>query len=341
MTLLEDLTVCDGRLLPTDHRGNDVRGSIVGGHRLLDADEPADTQRGHAVQHLLLDSLSSIATPDSSAVEHLLPADQEPPGTQGQRVGGEPSCTRSAIDAPTPSDLPPIACTTYDRDGWMRLRLAAEGFHNAQQARIRENNRLRVGWKEDAYPPELVAIHQPMLDAYAAAEKAAKKALLDTYRKVVPPSIRTWQSESPGIGDHMLARLLGIIGDPIIKVPHMWVGEGADRVLLEADPEWRTVSQLWSYCGHGDPTRRRTKGMTADEAFALGSPQAKAAVWGIVTAVIKTNRGPYRAEYDAAKERYADREDWTPGHRNGAAIRLAGKVILRDLWRVRHAEVTS
>jgi hypothetical protein len=209
------------------------------------------------------------------------------------------------------------------------------------ETRKRERNRLRVDWKEGGYPPEMVALYLPTLDAIDGVEKASRRALILTYRQTVPASIRDWQQQSHGIGDHTLARLLGIIGDPIIKVPHRWEGEGSDRVLLVADPEWRTVSDLWSYCGHGDPNRRKRKGMTPAEVFALGSSDAKSIVWNIACGVIKANKGTYRDTYDAARAKYAERPDWTPGHQHAAAIRLVGKTILKDLWRVRHAEVTS
>jgi hypothetical protein len=110
--------------------------------------------------------------------------------------------------------------------------------------------------------------------------------------------------------------------------------------VLVADPPFeRSVSQLWSYCGHGDPTRRRRKGMTADDAAAMGNPALKTAVWQIAVACTKqvgtarSRRSPYRDVYDVARLTYADR-DWTDAHRHAAALRKVGKEILRDLWKV-------
>ena len=104
----------------------------------------------------------------------------------------------------------------------------------------------------------------------------------------------------------------------------------------------RSVSQLWSYCGHGDPARKRRAGMTAEEAAAMGNPQAKMLTRLLAECCMKQNGGtdkngkarlpsPYRAVYDEARMDYEAR-DWTDGHRHNAALRKTGKAILKDLW---------
>jgi hypothetical protein len=138
-----------------------------------------------------------------------------------------------------------------------------------------------------------------------------------------------------GIGEKQGPRLLAVIGDPYIN---------------EATGQPRTVSQLWAYCGHGAPSRRR-KGMTQDDLFALGNPVAKSRLWLISTSVLVA-QGPLSAAYYDRKVKTEGRlhaapcvrcgpsgkpapvgSPWSDGHRNADALRVLGKTILRDLWK--------
>lgn len=137
-----------------------------------------------------------------------------------------------------------------------------------------------------------------------------------------------------GVGDKQAARLLAVIGDP----------------YLGPDGEPRTVSQLRAYCGHGDPGRRKFKGMTQDDLFRLGNPVAKSRLWLISCACLKA-QGHYADVYYARKTategRVHDREcvrcgpsgrpalpgsPWSDAHRHADALRILGKEFLRDLW---------
>jgi len=210
--------------------------------------------------------------------------------------------------------------------GWLELRVWAEMFEDAQKARIAATNRAeRGGVAPDPYVAQL--------EHLAHAEHQLALAMRRHYRKVVPEQIVTWQKETPGIGEHLLARLLGVIGHPVHTRLHRWEGEGKERVLVDLGPMDRRVSDLWSYCGYGDPNRKRKKGMSAEDAAGLGSPRAKTIVHLLAEACMKQRTSPYRAVYDDGREKYEAR-DWTDGHRHAAALRLTGKEMLKDLWRV-------
>lgn len=207
---------------------------------------------------------------------------------------------------------------------FLPLRILAEVFEDLQKQRIATTNRAERG----GIDPEYLA---PALERLEAAEHYAGLVLHRQYRSVAPRAVRDWQKATVGVGEHLLARLLGVIGHPVHTTVYEWQGEGSERVLVEVGRMDRTVSQLWSYCGHGDPTRKRSRGMTADEALALGSPRAKTIVHLIAESCMKQRTSPYRAVYDDAREQYEDR-DWTPLHRHNAALRKVGKAMLKDLW---------
>lgn len=173
--------------------------------------------------------------------------------------------------------------------GWLELRTWAESFHDIQQARIAITGRLRT-MPEDLYTTQAEAIH--------TAERLTRLAMIRTYRRVAPPAVIDWQQRSAGIGEPLLARLLGHLGHPRIAQPYHWEGTGTARTLIADPPYERSVAQLWSYCGHGDPARRRRKGMTADEAAALGNPNLKSLVWNMAVAAMKQIERP-RTDQDA------------------------------------------
>lgn len=213
--------------------------------------------------------------------------------------------------------------------GWAALRLLAEMYEDAQRSRIGCENRVRSATVD----PDLTAAS---LDALCRAEHELKKALQAQYKRTVPAPIQAWAKETRGIGKtspHMLARLLGVIGHPVIATPHRWEGEGSDRVLVADPPFARNVAKLWAYCGHGDPNRKRAKGMTAPEAARLGNPRAKMLTHLLAEAVIKSANPDYRIVYDTRRETTAvTHPDWSKGHSHNDALHLVGKEILRDLW---------
>jgi hypothetical protein len=212
----------------------------------------------------------------------------------------------------------------------------AETFSDLQRARISVGNRLGSSQVDQ----EMTA---PILERAQLAEDGAALVMRRTFRGAVP-HIAAWVKATKGLGEHLMARLIGAIGDPAIASPMRWTEEppedhvcdpkrcGEGRHLVSLPSYRRTVSQLWSYCGHGDPTRKRRKGMTQEEACAGGSPHAKMIVHLMAECCMKCADSPYRAIYDMARITYQSREGWSLGHQHNAALRKVGKEILRDLW---------
>jgi hypothetical protein len=217
-------------------------------------------------------------------------------------------------------------------------------LNDAEQERIRQGNRIALS---DVDFAQFAA----MLDSLKRTEKDILKSLIACYLRVVDPDIIAWQVAAKGLGEKSLARLLGQTGHPVHTTRHHWEGSGEKRTLIDDGPYERRVSDLWSYCGHGDPNRRKHTGMSAEDAARLGSPNAKKQVYLIAVSLMKCGDPHYRLFYDKARERYADRvhaqpcvrcgpsgkpapegSPWKPSHQNAAALRLLGKEVLRDLW---------
>jgi len=269
-----------------------------------------------------------------------------------------------------PQPLPPpnAVCGPVGGRDFATLRIWAESFHDAQKARVALVNRMERGGIDS----DLLAGHK---DQLLASEHAFRLAMRRSYRRVVRaymPSVEDWQKGHFGIGEDTLARILGHLGHPLIAQPYVWTDTAPDghvcdparcgvRHLVALEPYARSLRQLWSYCGHGAPLRRR-KGMTQDDALALGSPQLKMLVHLLAEATIKCGPQPgidphaipvpagstalpseqpdrfrYRIIYDTRRATTTDR-DWTPGHSHADALRIVGKEILRDLWTAAKAD---
>lgn len=152
-----------------------------------------------------------------------------------------------------------------------------------------------------------------------------------------------------GIGEKTVARLLGIIGDPLWR-PDQKTGEMVPR----------SVAQLRSYCGLGDAAaQRRQRGVKLNY-----NTKAQVRVHVIADAAIKTrcencqtagakvdesgwiapaadcvcreDGRTYRAIYDDSRIYEGSRTDEgaaeTDGHRHNRALRKVKKAFLRDLW---------
>lgn len=230
-------------------------------------------------------------------------------------------------------------------DGWLALRTLAETFADTQEYRISIQNRFRSGTVD----PDLTKLR---LDDVERHEKAIRGDLISAYRATAPDGVREWVKDSKGLGEPLMARILGHLGHPRIATPYHWEGVGTKRVLVADDPFERAVGQLWSYCGHGRPGRR-VRGMSAEEAMGLGSPHLKKLVFLSASFAMRQEGYPYREVYVAGRERYENRVHavpcapcgkvgkpavegvpWKKGHQHAAALRLTGKEILRDMWKV-------
>lgn len=185
-----------------------------------------------------------------------------------------------ATEAPGPS----VEISQVEIEAYLKLRVLADTLWDIQQARISIMNRFKRA-------PVDVSVLLPHMDSYLIVEKAIGKKLDQQYLATVPPEIRRWQQEEKGIGEHLLARLLGHLGHPRRAFPHHWEGkgkarDGGDRLLVCDDPYIRSIGELWQYAGHGGPSRRR-KGMSGEEVSACGNPKVKTVLHLLAEATIK------------------------------------------------------
>lgn len=224
------------------------------------------------------------------------------------------------------------------------LALAADVLDDAESTRIANENRLRQLTRDEADSdgevrgfglttddPDVARL-AAIVQLYVDLEKQATKNLEKRLRQ---HPLGPWIKAQKGIGDKQAARLLAVIGDPYLN---------------EQTGEIRNVAKLWAYCGHGDPARKKFKGMDQAELFRLGNPTAKSRVFMIATSCLKAG-GPYAEVYRerkaATEGRLHDREcrrcgpsgkpagpstPWSNAHRHADALRVTGKHILRDLW---------
>lgn len=225
----------------------------------------------------------------------------------------------------------------------MLLRSWGGAFALAQQQRIDVANLLSSGTVD----PDLFV---PTLQRLADHERLVRNDMIAAYRRVAPAGVQEFVKETLGLGEPSVARLLGLLGHPRRARPYHWEGVGKERVLV-ADPEFdRSVGQLWQYCGVGAPGRRR-RGMTAEEVAAFGNSAIRPVVFNMAETTKRVMRSPYRAIYEDRRVRYEGQvhetecancgtkgspappgSPWRKGHQQGAALRVVGKEILRDLW---------
>lgn len=117
-----------------------------------------------------------------------------------------------------------------------------------ERVRIMATNRVDAQQREHGSSmPHLDVV----LDPLKAAEHQAELELIRAWR--LHP-LAPWAKNIQGVGEKSIARLISHTGDP------------AERP---------NVAKLWAYCGLGDPARKRRRGMTGEEALALGNPDAK------------------------------------------------------------------
>lgn len=197
-----------------------------------------------------------------------------------------------------------------------------------EAARIANGNRIAALERDHGESlPHLDVIQKQM----RVAEHLAELELKRVWRK---HPLAPWSKAFHGVGEKSIARLVAIIGDP---------------------GERENIAKLWAYCGHGDAGRKRRKGMTHDELFALGNPAAKKQTWLIACALLKAGN---REWYDTRREQTAERvhatpcvrcgpsghpasigSPWNPGHQHADALRWSGKQFLKELWlTARHAQ---
>lgn len=197
---------------------------------------------------------------------------------------------------------------------WARLTIAADQVDDAERVRISTENRLRalVDAKGLADSPESKAL-EAQLEALLDVEKIA---VLELKRAMRSHPLGDWCKGQIGVGEKTLARLLGVIGNPALRLDPE-TGEVSER----------TLAQLRSYCGYGDAAlQRRRKGGKSN-----WNAEARKRLYLIADCCMKQTRSPYRVFYDEARAKYAD-EDITDLHKHNRALRAIAKAFLKDLW---------
>tara|TARA_Y100001949_G_scaffold57167_1_gene48045 strand:+ start:6141 stop:7070 length:930 start_codon:yes stop_codon:yes gene_type:complete len=266
------------------------------------------------------------------------------------------------------------------REQFRPLRREGRNLTDIMSTRVRHENRfgafLRETMGEDAPKSQttefydllysdLVSIEDRPFTVYGllkSAETSAYRSLINRF-KAMPwgPHMKEF-IDQPGLGHRdprALARFFGEIGHPVLAFPHRQIEnpnhvpgskkpEEWKRILEAGDPFCRSVSQLWSYVGMGDPDRRHRVGMSQEEALACGAPMAKCLIFLLAKSAMMMRgptekapnrpRSPYRDTYDIKrldfqeKHQNGDEDDWSDAHADAAALRVVAKDILRDMW---------
>ena len=240
------------------------------------------------------------------------------------------------------------------------LALAADMLDDLERVKLASQNRLRsltddTPDADGVLRGSAMPLTHPEVARLAAlvqmVEAAEHRAVLNLQRAMRSHPLGPWVKAQRGIGEKQAARLLAKIGDPCVNA---------------TAGTYRTVSQLWAYCGlhvvaGGDSGQggtdthlaaagvaaRRQKGQKAN-----WSTDAKTRAWLIVQSCMKqldasckTDTGiaehvegcdcsPYRVVIDQRRQHTATTHpEWTPGHSLNDAMRVASKRLLRDLWR--------
>jgi hypothetical protein len=255
--------------------------------------------------------------------------------TSSVRASGRTTVAPISNGRPSGRTNPPANSSDLSSgpDPYALLLLYGDLLDDVEATRIANENRLRSllsgeEWGKGANPDSIEV--RVIQDAIAGLQVIEHGLALQLKRILRTTPLAQWQKATVGIGERQLARLLAVIGDPATRP---------------------NVAKLWAFCGHGDPTRRRSRGMTQEEARALGNPKAKSRTFLLAESCMKQRHSPYRRVYEGAREKYADRahsepckrcgpsgnpavegSPWSAAHQHAAALRLVGKTILRDMW---------
>lgn len=349
----------DAQTTRPGHRSDDTQTSRAGAGTDFDS---GHRSHGAHMKPAAVEPLSSSGQPVRDTQNTNAAAGSTSPQAtkQTDSIGPTPAGTNlpeSTIDEASPMGSPSAQDSTWNGSAAIAtttpirrslsdpfLALAADVLDDAERTRIANENRLRQltraeedsdgierGFGLDESHPDVARL-AALVDMLKQIEHQAG---LNLNRLLRQHALGPWVKAQKGIGEKQAARLLAVIGDPYIN---------------EQTGEIRTVSQLWSYCGHGDPARRKFKGMTQADLFTLGNPTAKSRLWLISCAVLKA-QGPLVATYYDRKAATEGRlhagacvrcgpsgkpaiegSPWSDAHRHADALRITGKTILRDLW---------
>lgn len=246
--------------------------------------------------------------------------------------------TRPIFEAPTDLRTKPTSAASamnrtrpsQETPALEMLRTLGRILDDLEKNRVGVTNRIGAMERDRGEAlPHLYEIATPV----ETAEHLAELELIRAWRK---HPLAGWAKQYRGLGEKSIARLIAEIGDPATGSTGHWENPDSPERKWVVDSEYeRTVSQLWQFCGVGDPARIKIpKGATQAELLKRGKPRAKKQLWLISTSMLKAGN---RAYYDAARAKYENR-DWTDGHKHNAALRYVAKAFLKDLWvAARHA----
>lgn len=231
--------------------------------------------------------------------------------------------SRKAIKSSKPKEQTP---SSFDSSYMIAL---VEIWEDMMEDRKGLAQRIQQLEKGGVNPIEIKAMEAVFSDA----KKNIEKKIVKEWKK---HPLYDWSSQVKGLGDHSIAYLVAKLGGDVLTArPVYFQGKGDDRVRIDMEPFQRTVSQLWAYCGYGDPERKRRRGASQDECMNAGNPKLKARLYLIAGSFLKAGNERYRAIYDQAKAKYL--EDGKPkGHAHNCALRKVKKEFLKDLWLAAH-----
>lgn len=239
------------------------------------------------------------------------------------------------------SSFKAVALTASILEDAMKYRIALDNRLGIEsKAKIAE--KIRKGKEDTLLVPNVNAA--PDMFEYAEVMKEREKELeklLGAQIRNLPPVFVEFMEETRGLNDKSFGRLLGHIGHPCWKTPKWyedhpegkkkWDGS-IKQVLVEGKTEPRSVGQLWQYCGVGAAGKRK-KGMTQDDAQALGNQNAGAVLEVIARNMVRNQNERYcEYYYDAKASAAMTHPDWPDGHVNNHGLRIIKKNLLKDLW---------
>ena len=320
-----------GANFTTGHRRTDVHSPSAGGDQTSRGDQPTfDAQQADVAPAQTSDSQRSPDAQSSNAVGSNLPPDHERSDIhirtvgRDQTSGNQTAYDTQAVRVAGPTLRDPV------------LGVLADVLDDLESVRIANENRLRTLTADDEYGHGLTTAHPEIarlaaiVDVLKEQEHQAQLNLCRVMRKHP-----LWEFAKPlkGVGEKQFARLIAVVGDPYWNDLH-------DRP--------RTVSELRSYCGFGDPVaQRRKRGEKSN-----WNTVARSRVWLIAESCMKQKEsGQYRKVYDEARIKYTDAIHETeckrcgpagkpaqPGsplslaHQHARGLRAIAKQLLKDLW---------
>lgn len=136
------------------------------------------------------------------------------------------------------------------------LRMVSEGLSDAKKARCSTVSRVEHGAAADS----IQGVR--MIEQAWDLERQYEQMLMDEYKHRVPEHVREWAAGVPGMASgESFPRLIGLLGHPRVAIPHETVQvESKNKIITVHNPLYdqafeRSLRQLWSYAGCGDPAR--------------------------------------------------------------------------------------